>query len=442
MKRLILISILFSTFFIYSQTASYNDIGVLFTKENINGTARFNAMSGAFGALGGDLSAIDVNPAGAAIFKNSEASFSIDFNATNTTSSYYGGDSNFINNDNNLSQAGAVFVFKDNFYSGDLEKIALAINYSRVNDFDNLWFAEGNNGYPTWVGVDENYLESNGQYLENLTKGRNDKYSITIATKLKNSYLGFSVNAYSVDYYQLALIEEDNVADNDDYILVSNYSDLATFGDGISFNFGFISKPTDNVRFGVAYQSPVWYNLEESYIEYDTQIYYSNVDQIYSEYSGIGEYSYRMRTPSKLTGSFAYIFGKTGLFSADLSMKNYKNIKLTNEDFSSENSEFDNYNQAIYELRLGTEWRFDKLSLRGGYHYEQSPYKDAIATDNIEGYSLGAGYNFGNIKIAFSYQQDLFTSPYNFYPDYSENISNVELDTKLEKFSVSLVVKL
>ena len=41
---------------------------LLYSQENLNGTARFRAMSGAFGALGGDLSSINVNPAGSAVF--------------------------------------------------------------------------------------------------------------------------------------------------------------------------------------------------------------------------------------------------------------------------------------------------------------------------------------------------------------------------------------
>ena len=39
-----------------------------YSTENIQGTARFNSLSGAFGALGGDLSAIDINPAGSSVF--------------------------------------------------------------------------------------------------------------------------------------------------------------------------------------------------------------------------------------------------------------------------------------------------------------------------------------------------------------------------------------
>ena len=78
MKRIFLLTAMFCIAYITTaQTLSYNDIGVLFAKEKIDGTARFNAMSGAFGALGGDLSAIEVNPAGAAVFLKSEFAFSL-----------------------------------------------------------------------------------------------------------------------------------------------------------------------------------------------------------------------------------------------------------------------------------------------------------------------------------------------------------------------------
>ena len=40
------------------------------------GTARFKAMAGAFGALGGDISGVSINPAGSAIFSTSNGSFS------------------------------------------------------------------------------------------------------------------------------------------------------------------------------------------------------------------------------------------------------------------------------------------------------------------------------------------------------------------------------
>ena len=44
-----------------------------YSHTNLKGTARFQAMSGAFGALGGDISAISINPASSAVFLNSAA---------------------------------------------------------------------------------------------------------------------------------------------------------------------------------------------------------------------------------------------------------------------------------------------------------------------------------------------------------------------------------
>ena len=38
-----------------------------YSQQDILGTARYRGMSGALGALGGDLSALQINPAGSAI---------------------------------------------------------------------------------------------------------------------------------------------------------------------------------------------------------------------------------------------------------------------------------------------------------------------------------------------------------------------------------------
>ena len=44
---------------------------VRYSSQDITGTARYRGASGAFGALGGDVSAINNNPAGSAIFNRS-----------------------------------------------------------------------------------------------------------------------------------------------------------------------------------------------------------------------------------------------------------------------------------------------------------------------------------------------------------------------------------
>ena len=43
-----------------------------FSREDLYGTARAMSMGGAFGALGGDLTGVSVNPAGIAVYRSSE----------------------------------------------------------------------------------------------------------------------------------------------------------------------------------------------------------------------------------------------------------------------------------------------------------------------------------------------------------------------------------
>ncbi len=443
MKNIYIVVMLSITCIVNAQTLSYNDIGVLFSKENINGTARYNAMSGAFGALGGDLSSIETNPAGAAVFLKSEFSASLNIRNTKTTASFYG-NNEFLENDyTNLSQAGGVFVFK-NYTNSAWRNVAIGFNYSITNNFENLWFASGNSGFapisdiydPTLV-----YANSDGQYFENFVDGKNTKYSFTIASQYNdNLYIGASINTYNIEYLQKALIEEYNNDGSGNTFDVSQIQELLTYGDGFSFTIGFISKPNDNIRLGLAYQSPVWYSLSEDSVEFDVEIYENDV-QTLTDFSGINAFDYKLRTPSKLTGSFAYIFSQQGLISIDYIYRNYSNIKLTGDGFTAENQAFNTNLDATRELRIGTEWRLDKVSIRGGYHMEKSPYKNAIDSDNIEGFSFGAGFKFRGGKLDFSYQKANNTAPYTFYPQYN-NVDSVELDFDTSNFTVTLVLNI
>jgi len=447
MKKIYIMAVLLCTAYIASaQTLGYNDVGVLFSKETINGTARYNGMSGAFGALGGDLSAVDVNPAGAAVFLNSEFALSLNLKNIETNATYYGNKEFSENDVTNLSQAGGVFVFNNSYKNSGWGKIALGFNYSIVNDFENQWIAKGNNNYPTWIDDPNDnsiqYLNSDGQYFENYTEGKNDKYTFTIASEYNNNlYVGASFSTYDIESYQRILLEEYNYDGSGNNLEASLIQELLTYGEGFSFNVGLISKPNDNIRLGLAYQSPVWYNLAEDYLDYDLEVYVSNTDEVISDYSGINAFDYKLRTPSKLTGSFAYIFNKQGLISVDYIHKNYSNINLSGGNFVSENNQFETDLKSVGELKIGTEWRFDALSLRGGYHYEKSPYEDALDSDAIEGYSLGAGYKFRGGKLDVSYQNDTNTSAYNFYPQYN-NINSSELDFNTSKVTITLVLNI
>ena len=75
---LVLVLVFVNFFSVFGQSISD---GLNYSSNSYQGTARYNSMSGAFGALGGDLSAIAVNPAGSAVFNNGH--FSISFGSEN-----------------------------------------------------------------------------------------------------------------------------------------------------------------------------------------------------------------------------------------------------------------------------------------------------------------------------------------------------------------------
>lgn len=59
---------------------------VLLSGDDLNGTARFMSMAGAFSALGGDLSTLNQNPAGIGIYRSSEIGVTMNINMLSTKS--------------------------------------------------------------------------------------------------------------------------------------------------------------------------------------------------------------------------------------------------------------------------------------------------------------------------------------------------------------------
>ena len=70
-KYLLIIAVIFGYSTISSQTVFDANSSA---SSDIKGTARYVSMGGAFGALGGDASAIIDNPAGLGIYRKSELS--------------------------------------------------------------------------------------------------------------------------------------------------------------------------------------------------------------------------------------------------------------------------------------------------------------------------------------------------------------------------------
>ncbi len=316
-------SLLIFAFSVANIQAQNTTDAVRLSQTGINGTARFQAMSGAFGSLGGDFSAININPAGSAIFNNNQWSVSLSNNILKNDTNYFDTKTNSDKNSVSFNQAGAVLVFENNDKKSDWKKFSLAANYENVANFNNDIFSAGTNqnslaNYFTSYanadgnlgGIKLNELENlnyddlnfadqqawlgyqgfiinpdvansdNTSYNSNVRQGGNYKQQNSYSTKGYNGILNFNVagqyqdwlsvglnlNSHFTDYRQTTLFTEKNTNPNtavDRVKSIQFKNDIYTYGSGFSFQLGAIAKLQNDFRIGLAYQSPTWYELND-----------------------------------------------------------------------------------------------------------------------------------------------------------------------------------
>ena len=494
------------TFFavIQSQAQEFNpNDAVKISAPQINGSARFNSLNGAFGALGGDISAMQINPAGSALFNYNNFSFTGNLQIQNNKSVFNGTSATAKENDLNLSNFGAVFVIDAKNQEQAIKKFTIGLAYhtnARLNDryfssgisnqsVTNYFLNHANNGYNGGaipldyvqtmegesVGDLYNYLNGvangfsaqqamlayqgylindtdagyvlngtgNSFYQENETyvTGFNNQLTGNIAFDInKKLYLGANLNIHFIDHLATSAIYEENQSQiTNGYKKLLFQNQAYTFGSGFSFNIGGIFKATEEFRIGASYQSPTWMTLQDEFsqslqtniLENGASVNYDinpNLVTLYDKYS--------IKNPGALTGSLAYVFGNTGLISVDYTRKDYSTMEYSASgvDYSSLNSYYKNNLQATNEFRIGGEYRLNQISLRAGYRFANSPYKNKDLMGDLTSYSTGIGYSFGASRLDLGYmfwnqdsQQNIISSGTNNTANFQSKNHNISL---------------
>lgn len=460
-KFIVFVAFAAATLTSYSQALGYEDLAILFSQDDQNGSARFVAMGGAFGALGGDVTSLAINPAGVSVFNGSQVSAAFQSRTSEFLADYYGTSTRTEQEYFELTSAGAVFTFIDS-YSEDWSKFAIGVNYRVLADFDNTFVANGNSGISTFDSYpfDTNstpivYDLGDNQRFVNTFRGELSEINLTFGGTFQDKlHVGAGLNFYDLTFSQFSTLTENNSDGNGNTLTADFYQENFTAGAGFSLSAGFIYKANKNLRLGVSYQSPTWLTeiIEDTNITDndgffgETQILVSEDPQGgYQNFIGGAAprqvINYDLRQPSKLTASAAIIFGKAGLISFDYITRNFQglNINSVYDDFSPENQFFDNNLRRTNSFNVGTEWRFNRLSLRGGYSYQESPDANALDSDNLERYSAGLGYNFGTVKFNLAYSNSTRTGLYNFYPQFpTVQAADLNIDNTLVTVGISV----
>jgi len=350
------------------------------------GTARQQAIGGAMGSLGGDLSATFVNPAGLGFYKTGDAVFSPAYRFSKRKNSYFDrtennedqkfdfGTTGFVlahgNNSKKIRSSAISFAFNTtaNFKSDILyrginnqssysQKFVEEIRNNRPIDittagekfpfgsslaFNTYWvdtFATGGSSYDFYSLASR--LVSTGLIQEQSITNRGGIYegSLGLAVNMNDKLmLGGSLGVPYLHYSRASTFTEadatDNPNNNFDYATVTE--DLRTEGLGFNAKLGLIYKPQEYWRLGLAFHSPTIYSLTDKYeteITTNTESYEGLLTDFSTDYTSgsASEFNYTLITPYKFIGSVSYVLREIqdvtkqkGFLTADVEYINYK----------------------------------------------------------------------------------------------------------------------
>ncbi len=437
--------------------------GLKFSRTFIGGTARIQAMAGAQCALGADISTTLVNPAGLGLYRRSDLSFSPALTFVNTDATYTSPSNTSTTSSGKtpFQIASFGYVFNETDYSKDWRSYSLSLGFNQNNNFNTRSRYSGRNADNA---MGDFFLENmQGQSFDNFLTdqfgGAFDIFGLAYDTWLVNpSTLDLSDTTF-VDDGNYFFFDEDAPVIQEEIIKIkgatssmdigygANYKDRLFLGGSLSFvflrhdiertytetteggiqlnNFTYVSqentdatgfnfklggiyKASDLVRFGLSFESPTWYNLNEEFYSKMTANYF-RTDITYSD--GTNDVTifipenpisssttpflseYKLQTPIKATFGTAFFFEKRGFISGDVEYVPYQGIRLRafGSPLDGDNQTIkDNY-KNVFNLRFGGELRFDLLRLRAGYAFYPDPIKNSLIHTNLERHIISGG---------------------------------------------------
>ena len=460
-----------------------------FSQTDLNGSARSMSMGGAFGALGGDMSALSHNPAGLGIYRSSEVQTTLSVNSVKADATWTSINTNIQKTRTGFDNLSYVGYFPTANDAG-IRSWNIGISYNKVKDFNRSYKTVGNPNHSmadyiaSWAsnafgdgGIPEHNLiltnsydpyknrDLNGHWLSILgyesgfygakyidytgvyhsaygrwsgntwmpyspnettlrigESGSINEYNFSVATNISDFiFLGATLGVTSIEY-RMSSWHNESFGDRD-YLTLGN--SIETEGTGYSINIGAIIRPIDQLRFGVAYNSPKWYLVTDHFDAFGESFIAKEDEKSWEAY--IPEYSYaeyRLQTPGRWIFSAAGIIGQSALISVDYELTNYDAMYLADRDW--DRGAYKGDNDIIKEdfrvsqtLRAGVELKFTpRFAIRGGFVWQQTPVKKHLMHNDVVVYTAGTIPHYTVSNCASYYTAGLgyrFTP--NFYMD-------------------------
>ncbi len=383
MKKLLLI---FSGFLAYSGSFAQEPADALrYSWYAPGGSARTQAVGGAMGSLGGDITASFVNPAGLAFYKTGDFIFSPIYQFQNTKATYL--DRTEKEKTNRFTWGTTGFVMGSGNGRGNVRNTSFSIAMNRTADFNGDILYRGQNNQSSFSqkfveelnnsGIRDSRVEtqfplgaslayntywvdavknSSGQIdhfvttapvatglLQQYTvknRGGITEFALGMAVNLKEKLmLGGSLGVPILNYRrETEFVEADATENPNNKFNYGIFSDkLHTSGVGFNFKAGLIYKPAEFWRLGLSVHTPTLFSLTDKYeaavtLNDDVPDADSWVDNSKSYTNNQpSEFKYLLITPYRVIGSVSYVLREIedvtkqkGFLTADIEYVNYK----------------------------------------------------------------------------------------------------------------------
>ncbi len=465
-----------------------NEIDALrYSQDNIFGTAKFNSMSGSFGSLGGDFSVLSNNPAGIALYQNSEFSITPGLN-------YIESKSNLQGNINFSQQYGSLISNLGVILVGDIiddkwQRVNIGFGWNQTASYNNSIYLNRNNENSSladlfleeadgltidnlnsfgtslafWtdiIDLENNLVDTstnwyafdNGNYIshvnplsqkrqfENINSyGDKGEFVISIGSSYEdNIYFGATIGFPLIYYSETSTYTENNFIDTTYNLREFNYTqNLTANGSGINLKFGSILRINHKTKIGVSINTPSYITMEE---DYSTRIntLWSNGERI-SEESPLGYFTYDIITPWKISSSASTVINDKFLINAEIEQIDYSftHFISNNYSFIDENNIISSLYKKATNIKFGGELNLHPFKLRGGYAILESPFNDQNI-NNSENYSAGLGIDFGLSFFDVSYTINRSYSSYTMYSPENEASANIRNEVHYLLFTLGV----
>lgn len=455
---------LFSSYSLFAIAQDETD-ALRYSFLSTQGTARSIGIGGALGSIGGDFSSLSVNPAGIGVYRSSEFMITPAMRIGSISSTY----NRTTMEDNNarftIGNVGLVFTSAQQgrrYERSKWKAVSFGVGINRVADFNRNYVYGSNinsnssfvqlmaadaNMYPqdknnlgTFAGIGyESFLLDTFQNqfvsVTDLSKGLkqqrivNEKGGISdFAISFGGNYmeklmLGATLSIPSIRYRrEITQQETDTSSDRNNYFDNFIYKEsLETKGSGINLKLGFIYKPDDHFRIGLAIHTPTYFSLTDNQsqsivtntenFKSDLGIFANPVTEITSDDIPLQTYEYNLITPWRTVVSGSAIIGKLGFITADYEYVDYSSARFKYDlQYSAQQAYVNNRIQSTYQaghnVRIGAEAKMDIFMFRLGFGYYSSPLK-AYNAQRMD-YSAGIGMRFDSWFIDFGFVNSRF----------------------------------